>query len=249
MSTTSSVQRRLAALRHPLAQSFDHQDEGAFRNLVSALEDSTIRFYKMEERGPLRDIQSDTWSDTFQKYLEDMECPFASKDWRGNDSHRYLVVDWLLGRAVALDYHDNADTFNSESAMARGKASVGIDVHSHEARAALKELAKLLQLPLVEDDNLMWRAVAKRVARKFSPEAITAARDAQQEVVDRHTLEEMPLGFSTGDAALDDAAKVLRLLHVSDLRDLQTRVNELITAAQNVTADPKTDSSLARVGK
>ena len=68
-------------------------------------------------------------------------------------------------------------------------------------------------------------------------------------MVDRHSLADMPLGFTTGDAVVDEAAKVLRLLHLAELRDLQTRVNELITAAQNVTAAPRTDSSLARVGK
>jgi len=40
---------------------------------------------------------------------------------------------------------------------------------------------------------------------------------------------------------MDRACKVLRLLHITDLRDLQTRINELIVKVQSLTADPKTN--------
>ena len=49
--------------------------------------------------------------------------------------------------------------------------------------------------------------------------------------------------------ALDDAAKVLRLLHIQELRDLQTKINETIVSVQSITANPKTDSRLGRVGR
>lgn len=42
---------------------------------------------------------------------------------------------------------------------------------------------------------------------------------------------------------------MLRILYIQDLRDLQTRANELIVAVQNVTANPKTDTKLGKVGK
>lgn len=40
----------------------------------------------------------------------------------------------------------------------------------------------------------------------------------------------------------------MRLLFIKDLRDLQTNVNEIIVAIQAITANPKTDSSLGKVG-
>ena len=46
-----------------------------------------------------------------------------------------------------------------------------------------------------------------------------------------------------GDPSLNEAAKVLRLLHIKELRHLQTSINELIVATQAVTANPKTDQS------
>jgi RLL motif-containing protein 1 len=50
------------------------------------------------------------------------------------------------------------------------------------------------------------------------------------------------------DKALNEAAKILRLLHIKELRDLQTKINEAIVTIQKITANPKTDSSLGRVG-
>ena len=51
------------------------------------------------------------------------------------------------------------------------------------------------------------------------------------------------------DYILDEAAKVLRLLHISELRDLQTKINEAIVAVQTITANPKTDQKLGKVGR
>lgn len=44
-------------------------------------------------------------------------------------------------------------------------------------------------------------------------------------------------------------ADVLKLLFVQDLRDLQTKINEALVAVQNVTADPRTDTKLGKVGR
>ena len=54
--------------------------------------------------------------------------------------------------------------------------------------------------------------------------------------------------FFVADSAVNEAVKIIRLLHVTELRDLQTRINEAIVAVQAITANPKTDQSLGRVG-
>jgi RLL motif-containing protein 1 len=46
-----------------------------------------------------------------------------------------------------------------------------------------------------------------------------------------------------------EASKILRLLHIRDLRELQNRVNEAIVAVQSITANPKTDTKLGKVGR
>lgn len=59
----------------------------------------------------------------------------------------------------------------------------------------------------------------------------------------------LPLGFSTGDASLDVAATVLRLLYIKDLRLLQTQIDEAIVAQQELTANPRADAAAGRVGR
>jgi RLL motif-containing protein 1 len=58
----------------------------------------------------------------------------------------------------------------------------------------------------------------------------------------------MPLGFDTGDQIINEAAKVLRLLYIQDLRTLQTKINETIVSVQSLVADPRTDSKLGQTG-
>ena len=62
-------------------------------------------------------------------------------------------------------------------------------------------------------------------------------------------LAAFPLGFHTGDAVVDYASSLLRMLYIADLRELQDSVNEILITVQEHTADPKTDSSLGKVGR
>ncbi|KAB1282302.1 RNA transcription; translation and transport factor protein [Camelus dromedarius] len=54
-------------------------------------------------------------------------------------------------------------------------------------------------------------------------------------------------GFDTGDAVLNDAAQILRLPHIKELRELQTKINKAIVAVQAITANPQTDHRLGKV--
>lgn len=51
------------------------------------------------------------------------------------------------------------------------------------------------------------------------------------------------------DATLNEAAQILRLLHIEELRELQTKINEAIVAVQAIIADPRTDHRLGKVGR
>lgn len=54
--------------------------------------------------------------------------------------------------------------------------------------------------------------------------------------------------FAFEDPDLDQAAKILRLLQIRSVRHLQTKINETIVAVQEITANPKTDTKLGKVG-
>lgn len=46
-----------------------------------------------------------------------------------------------------------------------------------------------------------------------------------------------------------EALKILRLLNIEQLRQLQTQINILTVKIQKVTADPKTDLNLGKRGR
>lgn len=86
-------------------------------------------------------------------------------------------------------------------------------------------------------------AIARIVHERLSPEA-----------KNRQAIEGKPFPFEKGDdvvaddKALDYPVRILRLLQIQSLRELQTCINETIVAVQNLTANPKTDTKLGKVG-
>lgn len=62
-------------------------------------------------------------------------------------------------------------------------------------------------------------------------------------------MDKIDTGFETGDYITAEAAKILRLLHIKELRELQDSVNEAIVSVQKMTANPKTDTRLGKVGR
>lgn len=161
---------------------------------------------------------------------------------------RYELLDWLIGHAVSLHYADNAAAYPVVPAEAADAASSGPPPPLELSQEELNELAAVLELPTHADYGVLLRAVTSVLTSKFSPGAVSAAVAAKDEVRREIPLDYTPLGFATGDSGLDKACKVLRLLHISDLRDLQTKINELIVAVQNLTANPVTNSRLGKVG-
>lgn len=81
--------------------------------------------------------------------------------------------------------------------------------------------------------------------RGGSVKAKSSRLDAR-ELTDLRTF---PLGFSTGNETVDKAAAILRMLYVTDQRELQDAVNEILVEVQEYTANPKTDASLGVVGR
>ena len=63
------------------------------------------------------------------------------------------------------------------------------------------------------------------------------------------SLSEVPTGVkTTGSQGVDDAVRVLRLINTSRLHQLQSQINECMSELQSMTADPKADVSMGRVG-
>ncbi|KAK2856786.1 hypothetical protein Q5P01_005521 [Channa striata] len=257
--------RKLTALDYHNPNGFDCTDETQFRNCIVWLEDQKIRHYKIEDRGNLRNIPSSDWSKAYQKYLQDLNCPFGVQE-------RQEAVDWLLGLAVRYEYGDNDGISdggenlqncvcvssvekykNCQPLAASSNADravdplVNLDSTSPDFKAGVMALANILKVQRHDDYLVMLKAIRILIQERLSPEAITKANQNREGVavaLDKHIL-----GFDTGDATLNEAAQILRLLHIEELRELQTKINEAIVAVQAIIADPKTDHRLGKVGR
>lgn len=242
--------RKLKALGHHNPEGFDVQNEEELRNLVVWLEDQRIRLYKIEERVQLRDIKSSQWMKAFRKFLDDLDCPVEY-------SQKLSVVDWLLAHAIRLEYAENAEKYNSmgqkdKTEQGQGTESldeslINLSVDNPDLKAGVMSLSKLLNLPQHRDHFVLLQAVHSLIEGKLSQEASKIGKKSDRKA-DVIPLNQVNLGFDTGDSAVNEAAKIIRLLHVTELRELQTKINEAIVAVQAITANPKTDQSLGRVG-
>jgi RLL motif-containing protein 1 len=162
------------------------------------------------------------------------------------ESDLLFALEWLLGRAVELEWQDFVASPESSSLCAPAPPQTSQPPPALDAAACenVRALATELGIPVSADVPLLLQ-VCCRVICQLCPADAADAGDLQSVT---QALDVLPLGFSTGDPQLDRAAKILRLLYVSDLRQTQNHVNEAISRMQQYTADPKTDSRLGRVG-
>lgn len=252
--------RKLKALGYHHPESFSLSDETEVRNMIVWLEDRKICLYKIEDRDPLRNISSPAWVGALKKYLSDLACPIQ------NLSQKGAVMNWLLSHAIRLEYMDNEAEINLKHEEREKRKTGGTSDETESVlndlegddphlKAGISSLVHLLNLPHHPDHMIMLQAVSRLVENKLSESAIAFAKsEAEQKKprlkeVDFLPLNKTNLGFETSDSAVNEAAKIIRLLHIHELRELQTFINESIVTVQNITADPRTDQSLGRVGR
>lgn len=53
----------------------------------------------------------------------------------------------------------------------------------------------------------------------------------------------------SADKLVNKAASILRMLYISDLRELQDAANDILITLQAYTADPKTNTAAGKVGR
>ncbi|CAF0869202.1 unnamed protein product [Rotaria sordida] len=247
--------RKLSALDY--GKDYNPQDETQFRQMAVWLEDMKIRLYPIDGRQSLRDIQNPQWHETFSKYLQDLKFPYNNE--MIND--RIALSDWLMGTAIRFEYGDNVEKYKpissniinnqqkSNSVNQTGNPLEAIDYTSEEFKSGMVKLCELLQIPTkFNDTTAVLRAVSKIITTKLSKEAIDKNQIKEQGSGVDFSIEQMPLGFDTGDKIINEAAKILRLLYIQDLRTLQTKINETIVSVQSFVADPRTDSKLGQIG-
>lgn len=209
------------------------------QKLTCWLEDVHIRRRPLPKRKPLR---LPSFPDALSLYLKELEPDIGSI---AVDASVPFSVSCLVDFALQLSFEDGASEYNVPHDPWDGRSIPVIP-----GAAADAEVLSIVQQLLREvdvDSGALTSEEGIKILATFTEERL--APGGQGENKSTAALETLPLGFSTSDSELDRLAKVLRVLHVRELRKLQNRINSAIAAMQEVTANPKTDSKLGKVGR
>nr|ACO10468.1 C14orf166 [Caligus rogercresseyi] len=234
--------RRLEALTYP--HNFNIEDEASCKELISWLEENKI---KSLPNGPQGIFSS--WPKSFEDYLRGLGYSESS-------GSRESQVLWLLSKAVKIEYKALRYQLPDPSSLSlntddddmanKGNGFIDtVDLHSQELQDAVHDFASKLKMTKHPDHLLMLEACCKYINKCMALKN-TSTKD-ENVLTD---IESNSLGLQDiQDPVVLTAAKVLRLLHISSLRELQNNINQVIVKIQGITANPKTDTSLGKVGR
>ena len=247
-----STRRLLECLDCPYAKTVNFTSRGDVILLVTWLEDRKIRELEIEERELLRKEHSG-WDAAFEKYLSKLGCPFAWSPAAGSSAFTDCLA-WLVSHAITTEYEDLSDEcVNLEDQQQNDdemdlEAAAPVTASAVQLREEVDNLGKMVALirKTDETDPEFLQRISRQV-RLFLTEGSLKSLLAQGK--EGIPLEDFPLGFDTQDAVVNQVAVVLRMLYISDFRELQNDLNALIVLGQEYTANPKTNSGLGKVGR
>ncbi|KFB40631.1 AGAP001816-PA-like protein [Anopheles sinensis] len=252
-------ERYLTALQYIGNQPVNIDDRKEFRSLIVWLEDQKIRHYSIEDRESLKRVDAlDNWEAAYEKYKHDVGLPPELET-------RQEQLTWLLLHAVRLEYSDNVDTYRPLN---------GAKKIEEDKKSVVPEVKSTNPFDSLDFTNAQFEEGARRLADRlgisYHPDHLVSLRAAGKVIHDclnKETLKETPItgqplaiGEGTGrkqlngnsqkkgEEDLEKAAHILRLLQIQNMRTIQTTINETIVSVQNITADPKTDTALGKVG-
>lgn len=105
-------------------------------------------------------------------------------------------------------------------------------------------MANKLSIPHHPDHLILLGAVSRVIKENLNKEALKIPIPEGQPfpIFDGQ-------GMNQAEADVEQAARILRLLQIQSLREMQTVINETIVEVQDmITTEPKTDTRLGKVG-
>lgn len=183
-----------------------------------------------------------SFPDALAQYLKELEADIGCTS---TDASLADSVRCLVDFALQLFFEDGAAEYNLPHDPWDGRCIPVIPGAADDAEVLAIVHQLLLEVDV--DPGVLNSEEGLKIVASIAEERLSqkVAADSTTSVA----LEKLPLGFSTSDSEIDRLAKVLRILHVRELRKLQNRINGTIATMQEVTANPKTDSKLGRVGR
>ena len=256
-------QRQLQTLNYPKADQFQADDPQQFRQVVNWLEASKLRTAK---GFTLKDTYAANWDDLYRQYLKDINCPL---EWyTSGTGFNSNTLTWLVGQAIKLQYSVKAKELNDKSSALMMISDGGtcpskkmktvssnpienLDFQSTDFREGVRRLADLLKVTQSHPDHLVTlEACCKIIRTRLNQKNIRNSAKLASEPGESFELKDHDFGVPPDieDPVLKEAVKILRLIHLNNLRDLQSDINATIETVQAATADPKTDTRLGKVG-
>lgn len=256
-------QRQLKVLSYPKADQFEAVDPQQFRLVVNWLETFKLRTGK---GFALKDTYATNWDIDYQNYLKEINCPLEL--YPDKSSFHTGTLTWLVGQAIQLQYSFKARELN-DKASAVMMISDGVcpnkkmkttssnpieslDFQSTDFREGVKRLADLLKVNQSHPDHLVTlEACCKIIRTRLSQKSIKNIKGLSSKKGESFELKDHDFGVPAciSDPVLKEAVKILRLIHLNNLRDLQSDINATIETVQAATANPKTDTRLGKVGR
>ncbi|XP_017142657.1 RNA transcription, translation and transport factor protein [Drosophila miranda] len=246
------LKKKLEALGYPTPSDLALSNRKDFASTILWLEDQKIRLYAIEDREILRNVDNaQLWEDGYLKYCADLNMPSL-----GTQNEQ---LAWILGHAIRLEFLDDPAQYESINSKQRLPKINGNQPHQKKVQvifegkmnvddkefiAGVRTLAGQLNVPHHPNHLLQLEGVARVVHERLSP----AARGRQPITGTPFPFDKGNDVVSANDPALDLPMRILRLLQIQSLRQLQTHINETIVSVQNLTANPKTDTKLGKVG-
>lgn len=239
-----NISKKLKILGYPkdiVGQEEINDEE--FANIIMFLEDRVIRHYEIKERDELRNRKR-FFEEAFERYMISLKCPTHIIK-----STNMLQLQWFVIYSISLMFEEFISVERSE---VREKPEI------KETTKILKKLALDAEIAITDETtpkqmlqslNNMEEHLKKGISKAIIPKNKESLLSSTKQNVSSFDIEKLPLGFTTGEKELDNAATILRMLYIEDLRKLQNEVNEMLVQVQEFTANPKTDSSLGRVGR
>eukprot|EP01071_Lankesteria_metandrocarpae_P008218 Lankesteria_metandrocarpae@DN4906_c0_g1_i1.p1 len=256
----SGFRRKLVVLGTPDVESFDINDKLNFYALLLYLEKTHLRVSPPTQRSKLQvNENEEAWRDEFAKYCTKLgvrDCAYLDIN---RVENRLEILNRIASLAVQDLYLDKTEADTSmkaqETDVAAAEQLAGplTVLHQHvlTTNQLLQKfmLPKLAKLPAekMDEDKLVNDLSSVCAALKCVRKRVSEPDAATMAAVPTVTLD-LPLGFIP-PAELKVPLAILRLLHCHELRSLQNHVNNTITDLQKITADPKTDARLGKVGR
>jgi len=234
-----AVLRKLEVLGYPDLGGASLAGE-SYCKIALWLEEEKIRYYEPPNRKGLRDF-GDGWFGSLSKYAKELNVRSEGLGEKDSEA-KARVLSGLVNLAINDVYRDKVEA--KEIALTAPSKLVAGAESKQQLRDLVTPINRLLEL----------HSLPKLQTDAIDTDTIAALRCIKTRMCQKATnttsldLSQIPVAVEMEDPEVKRVAAVLRLLHNIEMGQLQISVNHVLNELQQLTANPKTDSRLGKVG-